>query len=60
MNEQIRQLMLESGYAAPHIAKKAQTLAHKLILLCADIAATNPIYAQQNIEKLLNPENLKE
>lgn len=31
MNERLKQLMLEAGYAAPEIAGRAQTLAHLLI-----------------------------
>ena len=36
MNERIRELMLESGYAAPEIALRAQKLAELIVSECAD------------------------
>ena len=38
MNEQLRQLMLEAGYAAPELAGRANKLAKLIINECADIA----------------------
>ena len=34
MNERIRQIMLESGYAAPEMAERAQKLVDRLIKEC--------------------------
>jgi hypothetical protein len=39
MNDQLRELMLEAGYAAPEIAKRAHVLAELIIRKCADVAA---------------------
>ena len=38
MNERIRQLMLEAGYAAPEIAGRAQRLAELIVRDCANAA----------------------
>jgi hypothetical protein len=35
MNEQLKQLMLEAGYAAPELAGRAQKLAELLVKRCA-------------------------
>lgn len=43
MNERLRQLMLEAGYAAPEIAARAQTLAHLIVKDCVKIAK-NPTW----------------
>jgi len=34
MNDKIKELMLEAGYAAPEIAKRAHVLAELLVLEC--------------------------
>ena len=36
MNEQIKELMLEAGYAAPEIALRAQKFAELIVRECAD------------------------
>jgi len=36
MNERLRELMLEAGYAAPELAGRAQQLAELLIRECAN------------------------
>jgi hypothetical protein len=36
MNEQIKELMLEAGYAAPEIALRAQKFAKLIVRECAD------------------------
>jgi hypothetical protein len=38
MNQRLRELMLESGYAAPEIASRANKLAELIIKECAGIA----------------------
>lgn len=38
MNEKIKELMLEAGYAAPEIALRAQKLAELIVAECAMIA----------------------
>lgn len=37
MNERIKQLMLEAGYAAPEIAGRAQRLAELIVRDCAQV-----------------------
>jgi hypothetical protein len=39
MNERIRELMIEAGYAAPELAGRAQRLADLLIRECADVVS---------------------
>jgi hypothetical protein len=39
MNNRIKELMLESGYAAPELASRANKLAELIIRECADVAA---------------------
>ena len=38
MNENLRKLMLEAGYAAPELAGRAQQLAELIVRECCDIA----------------------
>ena len=38
MNERIKELMLEAGYAAPEIAGRAQKFAQLIVRECADFA----------------------
>lgn len=38
MNERLRDLMLQAGYAAPELAGRAQKLAELLVKECAEIA----------------------
>jgi hypothetical protein len=37
MNEHIKELMLEAGYAAPELAERAQKLAQLIVQECASI-----------------------
>lgn len=37
MNEKIKELMLEAGYAAPEIAKRAHVLAELIVKECAKV-----------------------
>ena len=39
MNEQLRQLMLEAGYAAPELAGRANKFAELIVKECMDIAS---------------------
>lgn len=41
MNERIKELMLEAGYAAPELAGRANKLAELIVRKCANIAAVN-------------------
>ena len=38
MNDRIRELMLEAGYAAPEIAERGQRLAELIVRECAEVA----------------------
>lgn len=57
MNSNLYELMVQAGYAAPNMAPRAQRLAVALILLCAELAAENPHYAERKIRALLDDEN---
>lgn len=37
MNERLKELMLEAGYAAPHISAQAQKLAELIVRECATV-----------------------
>lgn len=37
MNENVKRLMLEAGYAAPHIAPRAQRLVELIVRECTDL-----------------------
>jgi len=37
MNERIKELMLEAGYAAPELAGRANTFAELIVRECADL-----------------------
>lgn len=37
MNERLKELMLEAGYSAPHIALRAQQLAELIVKECATV-----------------------
>ncbi len=39
MNERIRELMLEAGYAAPELAGRANKLVELIVRECANVAA---------------------
>jgi hypothetical protein len=41
MNEKIKELMLDAGYAAPEIAVRAQKLSELIIKECTDICDDN-------------------
>ena len=41
MNERLKELMLEAGYAAPELAGRANKLAELIVRECANIAAVN-------------------
>jgi len=38
MNERLKELMLEAGYAAPEMAGRANKLAELIVRECADVA----------------------
>ena len=41
MNERIRKLMLEAGYAAPELAGRANKLAELIVRECAELCTIN-------------------
>ena len=49
MNERIKELMLESGYAAPEIAGRAKKLAELIVKECALIAGLMEHEGRKNI-----------
>ena len=48
MNEHIRKLMLEAGYAAPELAGRANKLAELIVRECAKVAGQEQIYNERN------------
>lgn len=42
MNERLQQLMLKAGYAAPHLAARANKLAELIIRECATVVSKVP------------------
>ena len=42
MNERIRELMLEAGYAAPELAGRANKLAELIVRECIDVVKPTP------------------
>lgn len=59
MNQRLKELMIEAGYAAPELAGRAQRLADLLIRECSDIAAgeRSGWEARKEIEKQLEDRN---
>ena len=47
MNERLKALMLEAGYAAPELATRGQLLAELIVQECADIAAEKKTQYEQ-------------
>lgn len=47
MNERLRELMLEAGYAAPEIAGRATKLVDLIVRECAEIAR---VYSEEGVE----------
>jgi hypothetical protein len=43
MNERIKELMLEAGYAAPELAGRANKLAELIVRECCDVLQTETI-----------------
>ncbi len=53
MNERIRQIMLESGYAAPELAERAQKLIDLMIkecLIAIENTSTNHAYTSYDLD----------
>jgi hypothetical protein len=48
MNERIRELMLEAGYAAPEIASRAQKFAELIVWECIDIVDNQGAFMRFN------------
>ena len=46
MNERIKELMLEAGFAAPELAGRANKFAELLVQDCADLAYSYNIYGR--------------
>ena len=51
MNERIRELMIQSDYAAPEIALRAQKLAELIVRKCAEIADKAEPYKANDLIK---------
>ena len=51
MNERIRELMIQSDYAAPEIALRAQKLAELIVRECAEIADKAEPYKANDLIK---------
>ena len=58
MNERIRELMIEAGYAAPIIAVRAQLLAELIVKECAKFLEENSGYDAANNAWHPEPEEL--
>ena len=46
MNERLRELMSEAGYAAPELAGRAQVLAELIVRECAEFADEHNEYSE--------------
>jgi hypothetical protein len=46
MNERIKELMLEAGFAAPELAGRANKFAELLVQDCADLAYSHNIFSR--------------
>ena len=46
MNERLRELMSEAGYAAPELAGRAQVLAELIVRECAEFADEHNDYSE--------------
>lgn len=53
MNERIRELMLEAGYAAPELAGRANKLTELIIQECANIADRHTYDGDWDIPKMI-------
>jgi hypothetical protein len=51
MNERIKELMLEAGYAAPELAGRGQKFAELVVRECAGIAETAEPYQSSDLIK---------
>ena len=51
MNERIKELMLEAGYAAPELAGRGQKFAELIVRECAGIAETAEPYQSSDLIK---------
>jgi hypothetical protein len=49
MNENLKELMRESNYAAPEIAKRAQKLAELIVKECAALCEDHPAWTGRMI-----------
>jgi hypothetical protein len=60
MNEQIRELMLEAGYAAPDIALRAQKFAELILRECIEVANKNRTVMEIKSNTHLTADAIKE
>ena len=60
MNERLRELMLEAGYAAPELAGRAQVFAELIVRECAKFLEENSGYDAANNAWHPEPEELLE
>jgi hypothetical protein len=57
MNEKIKELMLEAGFAAPELAGRANKFAELLVQECADLAYSYNIYGRGRAWNLIIKEH---
>ena len=55
MNQRLRELMLEAGYAAPELALRAQKLAELVVLECEKAAKDKRWYSESPSDGWRNP-----
>lgn len=58
MNDRLKYLMIEAGYAAPELASRAQTLAKLIVKECAKFQEDNSGYDNANNAWHPEPEDL--
>jgi len=57
MNEQLKELMVQAGYPAPEIAKRAHKLAELIIQECCDMVSKRP-YVDDGVSIYLHPSTI--
>ncbi len=53
MNERIKELMLEAGYAAPELAGRANKLAELIVRECATVGRACQIWGEEKIDEYI-------
>jgi len=57
MNERLKELMVQAGYPAPEIAKRAHKLAELIIQECCDMVSKRP-YVDDGVSIYLHPSTI--